>query len=167
MFRTPEEAVEELIREIRSVKDGLREISGRVTQIESRVKRAFPTAAAKSQVSSKVSAKVTDPPSISRDDALMLYDELVAMAKEGKKDQVQQRLNNLALPDLALLSRELGVSLGRKKPSRNPLVAGVLGRLNESVLLMSSSRQRLSAEPSAENTPREPDKSSGDKSEPK
>ena len=44
--------------------------------------------------------------------------ELVNAAKQGDKEEVQHRLEKMALPDLSLLSRELGVSLG-KTPHAN------------------------------------------------
>jgi uncharacterized protein YukE len=44
MFRTPEEEVKELVKELRELKDVLREISSKVTHIETRAKRAFPAA---------------------------------------------------------------------------------------------------------------------------
>ncbi len=139
MFRTPEEEVKELAKELRELKDVLREISNRVTQIETRVKRTFAATFPKVPAARRYSApKLTDPPTISPDEALKLYDDLVGMAKQGNKGEVQIRLETMGLPDLALLSRELGVSLGKSKPSRRTLLEGVLGRINESMMLSTS-----------------------------
>lgn len=144
MFRTPEEEVKELVKEIRELKDVLREISSKVAHIEARSKRAFPAAFPKASHGPRPAApKITDPPTISQNEALKLYDDLVVLAKQGDKGEVKQRLEKMALPDISLLSRELGVSLGKSKPSRKVLINGVLGRINESMMLSTSSlRQR-------------------------
>ncbi len=145
MFRTPEQEAQELAREIRELKEILREISRKLGQIESRVKRAFPSALPTGSTASRRvrTPKLGDEPTLTPQAALKLYDELVQVAKEGNREEVQRRLENLYLPDLALLCRELGVSLGKKKPSRKTLLNGVLGRVNESVMLSTSSlRQR-------------------------
>lgn len=144
MFRTPDEEVKELVKELRELKDVLRGISSKVAHIEARAKRAFPAAFPKASPGPKTPApKITDPPTISEKEALKLYDDLVVLAKQGHKGEVQHRLERMDLPDLFLLSRELGVSLGKRKPSRRVLIDGVLGRINESMMLSTSSfRQR-------------------------
>lgn len=144
MFRTTEEEIRELVKELRELKDVLRDISGRVAQIEARAKRAFPAAFPKRAAGPKSPAlKLTDSPTISPQEALKLYDDLVVMARDDKKGEVQERLAKMSLPDLLLLSRELGVSLGKSKPSRKVLISGVLGRITESMMLSTSSlRQR-------------------------
>ncbi len=144
MFRTPEEEVKELVKELRELKDVLREISSKVAHIEARAKRAFPAAFPKAPPEPRSPApKITDPPTISPQEALKLYDDLVAMAKQGDKEEVQNRLKTMGLPDLALLSRELGVPLGKSKPSAKVLINGILGRIHESMMLSTSSlRQR-------------------------
>lgn len=140
MFRTQEEEVMELAKELRELKDVLREISSKVTQIEARVKRTFAATFPKGTAGRRFPGpKVTDPPTISPQEALKVYNDLVGMAKQGNKGEVQRRLEIMGLPDLALLSRELGVSLGKSKPSRKTLLNGVLGRINESIMLSTSS----------------------------
>lgn len=145
MFRTPDEEARELAREIREFKDVLREISRKLGQIETRVKRVFPAAFPSSSAggSRPATPKLSDPPTMSPQEVLSLYDGLVKMAREGNKPEVQRQLETIGLPDLALLSRELGVSLGKSKPSRKVLLNGVLGRVSESMMLSTSSlRQR-------------------------
>lgn len=140
MFRTTEEEIRELVRELRELKEVLREISGKVAQVEARAKRAFPAAFPKTEPGQRSRGpNLTDPPTISSQEALRLYDDLVATAKRGQKEGAQRRLESMGLPDLFLLSRELGVSLGKSKPSRKALLSGVLGRINESVMLSASS----------------------------
>lgn len=148
MFRTPEEEVKELVKELRELKDVLREISIKVAHIEARAKRAFPAAFPKASPGPRTPApKITDPPTISQKEALKLYDDLVVLAKQGDKGEVQHRLEKMVLPDLSLLSRELGVSLGKRKPSRKVLISGVLGRIKESMMLSTSSFRQRSERP--------------------
>lgn len=148
MFRTPEEEVRELVNELRELKDLLRDISSKVAHIEGRAKRAFPAAFPKASPGPRTPApKITDPPTISEKEALKLYDDLVVLAKQGDKGEVQHRLETMVLPDLYLLSRELGVSLGKRKPSRKVLIHGVLGRINESMMLSTSSFRQRSERP--------------------
>lgn len=143
MFRSPEEEARELAKELRELKELLRGISGKIAQIEARARRAFPTTFAKMARPSSGGQKPTDPPTISPQEALRLYDDLVQLAKGGNKNEAQDRLQEMMLPDLALLARELGVSLGKSKPSRKTLVNGVLGRISESMMLSTSGlRQR-------------------------
>jgi len=150
MFQTPDDVARELAQEIRELKDVLREISRKVGQIETRVKRVFSSAfpAAPTDSGRKQAAKPDEEPTLSPEGALQVYDELVGLAKAGSRDQVQQRLESFGLPDLALLCRELGVSLRKKKPSRTALVNGVLGRVSESVMLSSSNLRERSAKSS-------------------
>ena len=147
MFRTPEDEVKALAEELRQLKELLRDISRKVVQIEGRAKRAFPLAFPKQPDREKpLGPRLTDSPTISPPEALKLYDDLVGMAKEQQKEEVQRRLENMALPNLFLLSRELGISLGKSKPSRRTLMSGVLGRINESIMLsMSWFRERPEA----------------------
>lgn len=148
MFRTTEEEIKELVKEIRELKEVLREISGRIKQIEARAKRAFPAAFPKKAAGQKSPPlELTAPMTISPQEAIKLYDELVVMAKQGDKGAVQQRLEMMALPDLSLLSRELGISLGKSKPSRKVLINGVLGRINESIMLSTSGLRQRSDRP--------------------
>lgn len=162
MFRTPEEETRELAKEIREMKDILREISRKLGQIEVRAKRVFPAAFSNSpSQGARISIpKLSDPPTISPQEALKIYDDLVKMAKEGSKEEVQRRLETMGLPDLALLYRELGVSLGKSKPSRKVLLNGVLGRISESMMLSTSNlRERTNNQQDVEkakpNTPPE------------
>lgn len=145
MFRTPEDELKELVKELRELKDVLREISSKVAHMETRAKRAFPTAFPKTPAGPRAAApKITDPSTISQTEALKLYDDLVALAKQGDKGEVQRSLEKMILPDLLLLSRELGVSLGKRKPSRKVLMNAILGRINESIMLSASSFRQKS-----------------------
>lgn len=136
MFRSTDDEIRELAAEIREIKELLRTISSKVSQMESRAKRAFPSVFPKRAPGAKVqSPKVTDPPTISPQEALSLFETLLDVARKEGKEVVQHRLEGIVMPDLLLLSQELGVSLGKKKPTRRALQAGIMGRINESLLL--------------------------------
>ena len=119
------------------VKDALREISGRLGRIESRMRRAFPQAFVTIQ---KIGPRVASDerqmaPSLSPEQALKLYDELVDQSKAGDRENLLMQLSAISVPDLLLMSRELGVTLGKKKTSRKALTDAIVGRITQSVLL--------------------------------
>lgn len=151
MFRTPEEEVVELARELGELKSILRDISRRLAQIEGRARRAFPSSFPKPPATNRGTwtQAAEQTPTLSVEQVLALYAELVQTAKDGNREEVQRRLEGMEPPNLLLLSRELGVSVGKRKPSRVVLINGVLGRLNESLMLSPSSlRQRSGIAPS-------------------
>ncbi|MGH7836887.1 MAG: hypothetical protein ACREQC_03575 [Candidatus Binataceae bacterium] len=124
-----------LALEIHELKGVLREISGRLGRIETRLKRVFPQAfeAVKAE---RIALEATDAQaSLTPETALSLFDDLAAQIQEGRKTEVEEKLRDIPISDLALLARELGVSLGKKRPSRNSLTLAVLGRLKETVML--------------------------------
>jgi hypothetical protein len=153
MFHSAEDVAKELAQEIREFKEVLRDISKKLGQLETRAKRAFPSAfpPALPRKQRREESSIAEQPTLSPEEALRVYDELVQLAKRNSRDQAQQRLESMGLPDLALLCKELGVSLGKKKPSRPALIAGVVGRLSESVMLSSSNlRERIKKPESVE-----------------
>lgn len=133
-FNTPKEQLERLAEELRQTKDALREVAKGIAQIEVRVKRAFPSMPG-SQPRTRNSVKPSAEPTLGPEDAMRLYDELVKLAQNNEHDRVRGRLSSLALEDLNVLRQELGVSLGKKKPSRPVLEDAITSRLRESVLL--------------------------------
>jgi hypothetical protein len=151
MFNSPQDVARELAQEIREFKEVLRDISRKLGQIETRARRAFPSAfpPAERRKSGKEMATVAEQPTLSPEEALRVYDEMVQLAKANSRDQVQQRLESMALPDLALLCRELGVSLGKRKPSSPALIAGIVGRVSESVMMSSSNLRERSKKPAS------------------
>ena len=149
IFRSKEEEAKQVAADIRELKDIVREVSGKLGRIESRMKRAFPEAFAAIPRQAKSLNRAT--PTLSPQQALQLYDELVEFARVGDRESVQRRLSEIDLADLGQLVHELGVSLGKKKPSRKALTAAILARINESVMLS----RHLNREPS-------PNKSGGE-----
>lgn len=129
------EDVEVLAREIRDLKETLRDVSGKLGRIEKRLRVFFPAAfpQAKSR-SAKGERLETSPPTMTTDQLLAVYNDLVNLARSDRPSQVEGKLDALALGDLALLVRELGAPVGGK-PTRPLLVRSVLGRLKQSVML--------------------------------
>ncbi len=137
IFNTPEQEVEMVAKELSEIKDILRDLSRRLSRIEARASRAFPGSMAKhanppkADVKSEASLKST----MTADEVMSLYDKVVDQAKGGNIEKARELLDALGSPDLNLLRSELGVSLGKKKPSRRILMEAVLGRVSESVMM--------------------------------
>ncbi len=75
---------------------------------------------------------------------MALYEELIEHARKDRFEEVRQRLSSLSLPDLSLLRRELGASLGKRKASPKVLIETIVGRIKESVMLSKhTNRQAL------------------------
>lgn len=136
IFNTPEQETVILVKELSEIKDILRELSRKLSRIEARASRAFPAAFVKAADKPRVSReKTSTDPTMSAEQVMHLYDELVQLAKDRNVDQVRIRLERLEFADLNFLRTELGVSLGKKKPSGRVLIEAILGRVNESVML--------------------------------
>ena len=137
IFRTPEQEVEHLADEMRTMKESLRAISSQLARIERRVKNVFPA------LSSKGRKQGSGPPShrrqteggLSEQEALALYEELVSSARNGKMEALNERLKNLSLDNLRQVCYEIGVSLGKDKPSKSRLSDEIRRRINESIML--------------------------------
>jgi len=137
VFSTPEEAVRQLAAELRELRELLREVSAKLSRIETRAKRTFPSAfpPAQKRALSEGSPPGVETPSISPDEALRIYDEVVVMARNAKREEAERRLASMAVADLVLVVKEIGLSIGKSKPSSKLLIAKILGRAKESVML--------------------------------
>jgi hypothetical protein len=136
-FRSRDEELEYLGRQLGDVKEALREILGRVNQIERHVKRAFGVSSLPGQSPAKRSAALSsssEEPTISPEQVRPIFDDLTRMWKEESPESVETRLQNMGMPDLKLMAHELGLSFA-SKPSRKILVSGIIGRVNESIML--------------------------------
>jgi hypothetical protein len=146
MFNTPPEEARQLADELRQVKEVLKDISGKLTRIETRARRAFPTAFPKPTPRERGAAKtqLTAPPTMTREQVMAAYDQAVKTAKAGDTEGARGQIEGMELGNLNLLRTELGAPIGKKKPSKSVLLAAVLGRLNESVMLAKhTNRQEL------------------------
>lgn len=138
-FRTPPEELRHLLEQITELKITLRDVAGRLSQIERHVKRAFrvppsPMPRVPRASSARPPRTALPPPTLSPSQALAVFDELAPLLENHGREAVEQRLSSLGLSDLKLIAQELGAPLPRK-PSRNALGAAILGRVNESRLL--------------------------------
>lgn len=129
------EDVEALAGELRDLKEILREVSGKLGRIKKRLRLFFPESFPSPERRKEKSSDLQEtPPTITPQRALELYSELVDMARTGREQQVEARVANLEIADLALLVKELGAPLG-KKPSKTALTKSLMGRLKESIML--------------------------------
>jgi hypothetical protein len=137
-FRNRDEELAHLGRQMADIREALREIAGRVNQIERHVKRSFGVSHLPGQVATKgAKRRADDAPehaTMSAEEAMTTFDGLVRTWKEQSPEQVETRLHEIEPADLKLMARELGLSFA-SKPSRKALTAGIVGRINESIML--------------------------------
>jgi hypothetical protein len=136
IFNSPTEEAARLAAEFLELKELFRDAGRRLTRIEIRLKRAYPEAFPRRESrSEQPQASTGEVPSLTPPRARALYEELVLSARKGDMDLVRNQLTSMKPADLDLLRRELGVSLESKQPSRKALVAKILSRLNESIMI--------------------------------
>jgi hypothetical protein len=156
LFNTPTEEVNRLVAEVRETKELLRDVSSKLSHIETRLKRVFPTAFAKKKeaTTGRKMPQDQEAPTLTAEQAMTLYQELVDSARKDQMDEVRRRLSSLGVADLSLLRRELGASLGKKKASPKTLIEAILGRVKESVMLSKhTNRQELLNQSGTPNDP--------------
>ena len=119
LFNTATDEVNRLVTELSETKEALRDLSGKLTRIETRLKRVFPQAFAKraAEKSSERQPSGSEASTLTPETALRLYEELVEHARNDQVEAVREKLSPLSLPDLSFLRRELSASLGKRKPS--------------------------------------------------
>ncbi|OCR02464.1 hypothetical protein BCD67_00815 [Oscillatoriales cyanobacterium USR001] len=136
ILQLDEEEIVQLTDEIAELKGIMREISKKLTRIESKVKRRLIS-------TSKISGLKTDPlafseektENLSPEQVLEVYEQLRLKAKEGNEEEVKEKLADLNLNDLTLLCSELGASVGGKSPSRKKMIDAIIGRIKQSLML--------------------------------
>jgi hypothetical protein len=134
-FRTPEEELARLNTELSEIRDVMRDLSARLSQIERHVKRAFGvTGTTRATPSPKPKEPGPDNPSISPEEALDLFRELTDLSRSAGGRAVEDRLEGMSIADLKVMAHELGVSFP-SKPTRKSLHVGIRGRISESVML--------------------------------
>ena len=136
IFNTSEEEIKKLANEIRELRNVLGDVSRALSRIETRAKRAFPSAFSKASASFKMHKMPIDAkPTMTTEQVFSLYDELVKKATKEGINQVREQLTSFNLADLNLMRHELGASLGKKKPTQKTLIDAVMSRVNESMKL--------------------------------
>ena len=137
-FRSRDEELEYLGRQTADIREVLREIAGRVIQIERHVKRSFGVSSIPGQATAKEPRRIADGtherPTISAEEAIAAFEGLVHIWKEQTPERVESQLQQMGTADLKIMTQELGLSFA-SKPSRKTLTAGVVGRINESIML--------------------------------
>jgi hypothetical protein len=128
--------IEHLLNELYELRVALAEIGRKVSKMDSAVKRAFPNVIAPRAVAAKRD-KITagDPSTINREEALSFFDQLRDVAAAGGTEAALRKLDSLSIANLAFLAKELGATVGTKKPSRRVLANEVLGRVRQSIML--------------------------------
>lgn len=139
VFRSKEEELGKLVREISEIRVAIKDISSAVARIERHVKRSFgieiTPKSDRPEVRHRESRKgASEKPSITPQQALELFDELSLNWDQSNPQLVERKLQEIALPDLKLLAHELGITF-QTKPSRKSLCSGITGRLNERAML--------------------------------
>src|SRR6266536_3370329 len=104
LFNTPREELLRLADEMRQAKELLRDVSARMSRIETRMKRSFPTLFPKVPLAgtSHPRPEGQSPPTLTPEQVMSLYEELVDQGRRGELQLVHQRLAEISLADLSL-----------------------------------------------------------------
>src|SRR3954451_10079660 len=128
-FRSAEEEVQHLNQQLSEVKQLLRDISGRVNQIERHVKRSLGITQRKTGITRKTERSADgsagEQPTISPEEVRPIFDELIRTWREQSPQNAQARLQDMSVADLKLIAHELGLSFS-SKPSRNSVISGII-----------------------------------------
>ncbi|HAT14678.1 MAG TPA: hypothetical protein DCS91_14890 [Microcoleaceae bacterium UBA11344] len=136
MIKKDEETVQ-LVEEISELKEILREVSRKLTRIETQVKRGATSAASKTSElpNSQTAADVKKPANLPAEQVLQVYEELRLKAKNGKEQEVREKLLTMSATDLNLMCCELGMPPSSKNPSRRKMFELIIGRIKQSLML--------------------------------
>jgi hypothetical protein len=136
MIKKDEETVQ-LVNEISELKEILREVSQKLTRIETKVKRGLISAASKTLElpNSQVAVDINKSASLSAEQILQIYEELRLKAKNGKEQEVREKLLTMSATDLNLMCCELGMPPSSKNPSRRKMFELIIGRIKQSLML--------------------------------
>ena len=138
-FRTKEEELGRLVKEIEEVRNNMKEASAALNRIERHMRRVFAIpqqangGAAKRRVVGSAKSRL-EVPTMSSGEALTVFDELSALFDDGKAEAAQDRLEQMHVPDLRLVAQELGVTFG-SRPSKRTLCSAIIRRINERSML--------------------------------
>lgn len=138
-FRSSEEEVVRLLEECSEIRRTLRDINSQLTRIESRVKRAFPTSAARMERHDRSNFSQQAAPS--REEVLSEFDNMVRLVASGARQEAERIVERKSSSELLAVSRELGVSFPRSKPSIKAMRDAIFGKVRESVLLSRHSKR--------------------------
>ncbi|MEG3897733.1 MULTISPECIES: hypothetical protein [unclassified Microcoleus] len=123
-----------LVEEIGELKEILRDVSRKLTRLETQVKRGGLSAASKTSDIPR-GADVNKPVNLSGGNVLEVYEELRLQAKNGNEEEVRQKLLAMSATDLNLMCCELGMPPSSKNPSRKKMFELIIGRIKQSLRL--------------------------------
>ena len=123
-----------LVEEIGELKEILREVSRKLTRLETQVKRGVLSAGSKTS-DIPTGADVNKPANLSAANVLEVYEELRLQAKNGNEEEVRKKLLAMSATDLNLMCCELGMPPSSKNPSRKKMFELIIGRIKQSLRL--------------------------------
>ena len=123
-----------LVEEIGELKEILRDVSRKLTRLETQVKRGVLSAGSKNS-DIPTDADVNKPANLSAANVLEVYEELRLQAKKGNEEEVRQKLLAMSATDLNLMCCELGMPPSSKNPSRKKMFELIIGRIKQSLRL--------------------------------
>ena len=123
-----------LVEEIGELKEILRDVSRKLTRLETQVKRGVLSAGSKTS-DIPTGADVNKPANLSAANVLEVYEELRLQAKNGNEEEVRKKLLAMSATDLNLMCCELGMPPSSKNPSRKKMFELIIGRIKQSLRL--------------------------------
>jgi hypothetical protein len=123
-----------LVEEIGELKEILRDVSKKLTRLETQVKRGLLSAGSKTS-DIPTGADVNKPANLSAANVLEVYEELRLQAKNGNEEEVRKKLLAMSATDLNLMCCELGMPPSSKNPSRKKMFELIIGRIKQSLRL--------------------------------
>lgn len=123
-----------LVEQIGELKEILRDVSRKLTRLETQVKRGVLSAGSKTS-DIPTSADVNKPANLSAANVLEVYEELRLQAKNGNEEEVRKKLLAMSATDLNLMCCELGMPPSSKNPSRKKMFELIIGRIKQSLRL--------------------------------
>lgn len=123
-----------LVEQIGELKEILRDVSRKLTRLETQVKRGVLSAGSKTS-DIPTGAHVNKPANLSAANVLEVYEELRLQAKNGNEEEVRQKLLAMSATDLNLMCCELGMPPSSKNPSRKKMFELIIGRIKQSLRL--------------------------------
>lgn len=123
-----------LVEQIGELKEILRDVSRKLTRLETQVKRGVLSPGSKT-LDIPTGADVNKPANLSAANVLEVYEELRLQAKNGNEEEVRKKLLAMSATDLNLMCCELGMPPSSKNPSRKKMFELIIGRIKQSLRL--------------------------------
>ncbi len=134
VFREPAQELRHLTGEISELKSLLSDMSKRLGQIERHVNRAFSVPNTPSAKKKTTEKSFPEEAIIDGEQALKMFDELASAWSMENRRTVEDKLKSMIVSDLKVMAYELGLTF-KSKPSKKTLCSGIMGRINERIML--------------------------------